>query len=348
MKNNIIICIGALAFLTVASQSCNKMESDSTPIINEGEKVETFTQSNAILSFESENDFLAAVQAVRRGNNDVLAETRSASPEHFISLYEEFVQAMSEADYYYQREGGYEEFKERFPNLYYPEYAEDYAAFLPVSDEIVAQFINQDGKVIIAGKEKDLRDVWTYEKIQELGLAMPEEDVVELPETRASSSAFRLTLDKQDVNKKRRAWITRRGITIDDMKFGRLDLCFRKKGLLGWYNGTMTSNSYIIERMPGFGSTIERKIWYNGGGKLEEYSPHKYYVACRPASDESSSYGVRDFYFECDSDPTYNFTAYYTADVDALLDLNNGTGFWEDVAAFFSGKSATIGFQYHF
>lgn len=331
--------------MSVALLSCNKMASDVTPVLN-SEKVKTFTQSNATLSFESENDFLAAVQEVRKGNNDFFADTRSASPENFISLYEEFLQAMSEADYYYQREGGYEEFKERFPNLYYPEHNEDFAAFLPVSDEVVARFINQSGKVTIAGKEKDLRDVWTYEKIQELGLAMPEEDVVGLPETRAAVSAFRLTLDKQEVpNKKRKAWITRRGITIDNMKFGRLDLCFRKKGVIGWYNGTMTSNSYIVD-YPGFGAV--RKIWYNGGGKIEEYSPHKYYVACRSVDDTDSSFGVKDIYFECDKDPKSNFTAYYTADVDALLDLNNGTGFWEDVAAFFSGKSATAGFQYHF
>jgi hypothetical protein len=74
---------------------------------------------------------------------------------------------MTEADDYYQREGGYEEFKVKFPNLYYPEYEEDYAAFLPVSDEAIAKLLNQQGKVIIAGKEIDMRDVFSYEKIHE-------------------------------------------------------------------------------------------------------------------------------------------------------------------------------------
>ncbi len=143
---------------------------------------------------------------MRNNQSETTTFTRSASGEGFTSIYDEFDEAMNEADDYYQREGGYEEFKLKFPNLYYPEHGEDYAAFLPVSDEAVAKLLNQQGKVIIAGEEKDLRDVDSYEKIQELGLGMPEyENTDENPSTRAFTDIKYLTLSKEKMNKKKKS-----------------------------------------------------------------------------------------------------------------------------------------------
>ncbi len=352
MNTKKVISYGAIALMVSTSLSCNKMESDTNANLNEREDVEVFTQSNSILSFKDESDFLAAVQAVREGKSNPDAYTRSTSVENFLSIYDEFNQAMKEADDYYQREGGYEEFKTRFPNLYYPEHNGDYAAFLPVSDEIVAKFLNQSGKVMIAGKEKDLRDVWSYEKIQELGLAMPEESLDGAPETRAYSGYEQLTLDKKQFNKKRKAWITLRGIVVDtplgEAKFGRVDLCFRKKGLLGWYNGEIDSRSYLIRPNPQH-MVILDKIYYAGGPKIDEYSPHKYVVASRPASATSSSFGRKTLYFDVDyNDSDYAFNAYYDVDIDALLNMNNGTGFGEDIASLFNSVTYNFGFGFHY
>lgn len=313
--------------------ACNK-----TPFIS---PKEIPFDSNRVLTFEDESSFQKAIERIRNGES-LFAVTRST--ETFKSLYDEFYQAMTEADDYYLREGGYEEFKEKFPDLFYPEHGEDYSAFLPVSDEAIAKLLNPAGKVIISGKERDFRDIWTYEKLQELGLGIPDK-IASLNDvsTRAFTDMKTLTLDKQNINSKRKAWITLRGIKLPDYgaKIGRVDLCFRKKGVLGWYNGMMTSESYIKQD--------GKRIPYNGGIKDKEYSPHKYTVAARPISMTSSNYGKATFYFECGADDLdYSFTGVFSTDVDALLDMNNGTGIGEDIANLFKNGYVEFSFAYRF
>ena len=322
--------------------SCNKMDNVADSTFTDIPESKT---ESSMLSFDSEEDFWAAIQSLRAGMEESVIATKSTGIEDFRSLYDEYDQAMTEADEYYQRDGGYEEFKIKFPDLYYPEFGEDYAAFLPVSDEVVSKLLNTDGLVRIAGEVTDLRDVWSYEKILELGLGMPEYEDLLSPETKSLSDYITLTEEKQTVNPKRKAWVTLRGISITDpmfmAKIGRVDLCYRKKGILGWYNGKMTSESFIM-----VGSN---RIAYNGGKKNLEYSPHKYVVATRPLSASSSNYGTQTFYFDCgEDDPDYMFYAKFTTNVDNLLDKNNGTGIGEDIAAFFNGTSVIFGISYTF
>lgn len=356
MKTNHFFYLLAITISIISFASCNKKESLKSSNTETSKNEAFFPQSNAILSFTNEEEFNNAIKSIKNGDSMFGVITRSTSLEGFISLYDEFEQAMIEADDYYQREGGYEEFKAKFPDLYYPEYKGDYAAFLPVSDEAIAKLINQKGKVIISGEEIDLRDVWSYEKIMELGLDMPDDETLSNPSTKALSDIVVLTTSKQEVNSKRKAWIKRRGIVADtdfgSGKFGRLDLCFRKKGWLGWYNGSISSRSYIINRVPGFNgpnSYTDVKVYHIGGAIVDKSSPHRYVVASRPADATSSNFGVKTFYFECDyEDNTYSFTGKYTTDVDALLDLDNGVSFWEDVAAFFTGVPITFTLGYSF
>lgn len=154
MKTNTPIFVGLCTIGASVFLSCSELEpvtiSDAMTYTTET----VFTQSNAILSFTNEEEFLSLVNLIRNGESRYTIQTRSSSAENFISLYDEFEQAKAEADEYYQRNGGYEEFKVKFPNLFYPEYGEDYAAFLPVSDEAVAKLLNQQGKVIIGGRRE--------------------------------------------------------------------------------------------------------------------------------------------------------------------------------------------------
>ncbi|ULB34959.1 MULTISPECIES: hypothetical protein [Proteiniphilum] len=328
-----------LALTCMMLSSCNnELDESQIAIINETNTV--FKQSDGILTFDNEADFRKAVETMRNNQSETTTFTRSASGEGFTSIYDEFDEAMNEADDYYQREGGYEEFKLKFPNLYYPEHGEDYAAFLPVSDEAVAKLLNQQGKVIIAGEEKDLRDVDSYEKIQELGLGMPEyENTDENPSTRAFTDIKYLTLSKEKMNKKRKAWITLRGIEVSDkkskdgskVKLGRVDLCFRKKGAVHWYNGKMTSRGY------GYTKEGYRRPIKSQELKELEYSPHKYYVSASRyyQTINPSELDYLKLEFRCGEDyPKYSFTGFYTVDINHLMSLNNGTGFGEDLASF--------------
>jgi hypothetical protein len=47
----------------------------------------------------------------------------------FNSLFNIFSKAMDEAESYYDRSGGYEEFKAKYSALYFPEEGDDYSAY---------------------------------------------------------------------------------------------------------------------------------------------------------------------------------------------------------------------------
>lgn len=245
----LIYGIAVMASLVIFA-ACEKNELN-VPVTSE----ESANETN-ILSFANEAEFQAMVTKIRNNETVTSSKLRSASTESsgFISIFDEYDEAMSVADEYYTREGGYEEFKKRFPNLYYPEYGEDYAAFLPVSDEAIAKLLNKEGKVIIGGEEKDMRDVSSYEKIQELGLGIP--NIENIPATRFTGLSpvidpsfpynVILTTSKETINSRRMMWVTLRGIEKDvfnltyaKVKDARVDFCWRKKGTLGWYNGKL-------------------------------------------------------------------------------------------------------------
>jgi len=89
--------------------------------------------------------------------------------EGFYSLYDNFSDAMKEAESYYDREGGYEEFKAKYSSLYFPEYEDDYSAYLPVSDKNIAKFVNKDGDVIIGEENVTFKNIKSYNDLIEAG-----------------------------------------------------------------------------------------------------------------------------------------------------------------------------------
>jgi hypothetical protein len=140
-------------------------------------------------------------------------------------------------------------------------------------------------------------------------------------------------------NKKRKAWITLRGIEVSDknskdgskVKLGRVDLCFRKKGAVHWYNGKMTSRGYWYST-----NGVRTPITSQGLKELE-YSPHKYYVSASRyyQTIKPSEVDKIKLEFACGEDyPKYSFTGIYTVDINHLMSLDNGTGFGEDLASF--------------
>lgn len=70
----------------------------------------------------------------------------------FESLKDIYNQAMLEAESYYDREGGYEEFKAKYPMFYYPEEGEDYGAYLPYIDESLPSITNEYGNIMVGNQ----------------------------------------------------------------------------------------------------------------------------------------------------------------------------------------------------
>ncbi len=94
-----------------------------------------------------------------------------AKLQGFTSLSELYEYALDEAESYYERPGGYEEFKAKYPMLYYPEEGADYGAYLPIKDESLAVLSNENGHYMI-GNEIIEGDVITdYSDLIEIGLA---------------------------------------------------------------------------------------------------------------------------------------------------------------------------------
>ena len=334
--------------------SCSNELDDVQIIIPESQENQLgIGQTDGILSFDSEATFREAIEKVRNNESLFSVLTRSTGDD-FSSLFAEYDQAMEEADLYYQREGGYEEFKQKFPNLYYPEYEDDYAAFLPVSDEAIAKLVNPEGKVIINGEEKDMRDVFSYEKLRELGLAMPIDEVFN-PTTRSSGrypgrlkASVRydeiLTISKRKINSKRRMWVTIRGIVNSEyphfpFKQARIDVCWRKKGAVAWYNGKLHGHPTIVDIL-GEEYQLDKKY---------EYSPMKFTVISIPNGLvwRFPQYSPLDLYVRFESDQTrYDFTACYQANLKDILDLNNGDGWFEKFSPAFRDALLKIAGHY--
>lgn len=178
----------------------------------------------------------------------------------FNSLYDTYVDAMVNAESYYDREGGYEEFKEKYSSLYFPEFEDDFSVYLPVSDPMLAHLLNNNGEVIIAGKTVDMRDVFSYAQLKELGITPPEEEMIVFAEssiskTRAGNLYYTgipvvLEIKKYGTFNNRRIWFDHfplgvRG-NLPQLSAG-LEICFRKKGFLGaWYNHWAKTKATVL------------------------------------------------------------------------------------------------------
>ena len=147
-------------------------------------------------------------------------------PTGFYSLEDAYVEAMKEAESYYERPGGYEQFKAKYSCLYFPEKEGDYSAFRPVSDEAVARLVNPDGYVVVGDRILNKKDIFSYERLKELGLTMPEDK----DENRLrSSGGEELEIDgmspKYNDRKDRKVWVNVKG----NRAYKIFEVCFRKK-----------------------------------------------------------------------------------------------------------------------
>lgn len=257
--------------------SCSNKDMDEIEISNNNDIVNIFGVEakvvNNTLSLENDESLNAILSKYRETERSITS-TRSATEVEnslsqlinlqttdFKSLYEVYIEAIDNAEFYYERPGGYEEFKEKYDCLYFPEYKDDYSAYLPVSDKVLAKFLNQKGEIIIDNELKDMRDLKSYEKIKELGWSIPDIDNDQVINTIArltQASAYIQVTENQVVynsGKSVKLWIDiqkgNRGTSS-----GRFDVCFRKKGILGvWYNYSAHTSSTIYEIHPLTGQT---------------------------------------------------------------------------------------------
>lgn len=172
---------------------------------------------------------------------------------NFNSLNSLYEQAMLEADSLDFTEDEYNAFKKKYGEyLYFPEYIDDYGAYLPSANKDYSSIANMNGKILVGNEFREIEKITTYEELQDYGLAYysKEEEHSEI-ETRSSSKVtwneiktsahteeFSSGWNKVGNGKKIQVKFGIRNMMVRDKGICfHTEVSFRKKGFLGrWYN----------------------------------------------------------------------------------------------------------------
>lgn len=132
--------------------------------------IDDATQDEYLLQFEDVNSFNIISDTLSRMSLDEKLKWNRQYIE-ISSIVQEYEKAMTEAESYYDRAGGYEEFKLKYSNLYFPEEGEDFGAYMPFKDESSAFIANENGRYMVGDKIESLAKIETYTDLIESGRA---------------------------------------------------------------------------------------------------------------------------------------------------------------------------------
>lgn len=232
MKKVLSLMAVAIATLCV---SCNNNCMDD--VLNESDTQTTEKKENTndygipgktftMLEFATETDFKLAIEKPET--------VLSSVANDFKSLYDEYDDAWEIEEAYYATDEKYEEFKQMFPHLYFPEYEDDYSFFLPISDENIAKLVNPEGNVMIGGVVKNYIDIKTPEKLLELGKLCPDPIT---PQTRSMdhTTIFLNSIPTQiNDDNDRKMYASASMGSIGGRNYVFVTITFRKKGPKHW------------------------------------------------------------------------------------------------------------------
>ena len=243
------------AALACAFFSCSEDADVVTKELNESAALATtvnqihsngvfINNEDSILSFSSFDEFYQVAEALKNSSaietspnklSPVTDDNKRILIRGFKSIYNDYEEAMNEADNYYDSMEHYYEFKEKHPTLFFPEYENDYSAYLPVSNKYVAQLLNINGDVKIGGEIVNMKDVNSYEQLVELGEAMPEYDISTYDYTGDYLNGTPELKNGGDRKLKIRVYCEPGSEGVYQAIV--VDVSFRKKGAFGaWYN----------------------------------------------------------------------------------------------------------------
>lgn len=175
------------------------------------------------------------------------------------SLYE---QAMQEAEHLDFTEEQYYAFKEKYGDyLYFPEYEDDFGAYLPIADKDEASMASISGKILVGDELRTIDKISTYKALQELGQAYyASEDSTTNSQAEAIDNLLRSTSEvkvpwaiiktSDHIEEYNSGWQNVGSGKKIQLKYGirnmivrdhgicfHSEVSFRKKGFLGkWYN----------------------------------------------------------------------------------------------------------------
>ncbi|MDD4589329.1 MAG: hypothetical protein PHG06_02705 [Parabacteroides sp.] len=237
----------------------------------------SFENKNGTLSFSSKEqmiDLSKKISTIPIITNRIMKDAYSNTNINqvlalkeagFTSLYDTYIEAMNEADYYYEKKDGYEEFKSKFSSLYFPEEGDDYSAYLPISDENLSKIADKDGNVIINGEITSLKDITSYSQLRKLGLTPPQTNIL-----KATSGVNGISEEKNGKNK---VWVNCHNTKDNLIPVVKVEVCFRKKNFMGvWYNHNSGSEARLDK-----GAGID--LYARSIVECFGFSPHNYFYA---------------------------------------------------------------------
>lgn len=277
INNKIIIrmknLFSVVLLFSLVFMSCSKdIDTDITPKENPkslnlfGEQVEV---KDGLLKFENNasfkkvlNELVNAQVIMTKAANDgiVINADYTLSDKDFHSIYDDYIASADEAELYYDKWEDYYEYKAKYSNLFFPEYGDDYSAYLPISDRNLAKLANSEGYIMVGSELVDCKDISSYEDLEKFGLAMPNDK----------------TKDSGDVIHHREGdnlvWVKIHDQGYNGKRLFQFEVCFRDKGFLGIWHNRRASTRLSVTATAG-------SVSHPGSGEQEGMSSHDYSMA---------------------------------------------------------------------
>lgn len=262
MRKSILFAIVSLVMIACSNE--DEMNLSSTvyekdyEVVTLSDNVQTKSSvgEDKILKFRDENAFQQTVAMLNSfSQSDFICWEQEAGFESLRTLFD---QAMEDAADLDQTPETYFAFKAKYDgSLYFPEYGEDYGAYLPVSRKELTCVLNKNGDVMVGNDVRNYRDIEDYVSLQLAGDAYYEMDQADKPTPLYYSNGDYVdsqydsgwtVIDDRKLKLKigRRIYDSDRTTGYFLMKL-HYEISFRKKTALGWsnYSSETTTNTTV-------------------------------------------------------------------------------------------------------
>lgn len=126
-----------------------------------------------MLSFDNEASFQQTVRLLSGMDESERKQWVSSHLGAITSLKDIYDEAMRDAADLDESREAYLSFKDKYEKvLYFSSYKDDFGAYLPVDNKVVASLLDINGDVQIGGKVCNLKNIQNYTQLQEAGYAM--------------------------------------------------------------------------------------------------------------------------------------------------------------------------------
>lgn len=230
-----------LCILTLCS--CNNDFADEFEVDKViSNSVDSISNGMTMLQFASESDFENAIKTLSSLDVQERSEWVITHYGKIVSLKDVYDEAMNDAEQLDESSVAYEKFRNKYEkSLLFANYKDDYGVYLPVSNDVIASLLNSDGNILINGEVKNMKDIFSYSQLQQLGVAMYDlDDNVARSryevEDEYDSKWYRENGKKIRVKCGRQVLKDSGILTTPVMMRMHIEISFRKKTWLGWTN----------------------------------------------------------------------------------------------------------------